>query len=75
MFQLRKLINACTNSCSAFERRRLMSFLNSLSAFMWALALYCSDFGQVYLSRCFFSDFSTFWEHASSFSGLLGLSC
>ena len=36
MFRLWNLTKACTYSCSAFERRRLMSFLNSPSAFMLA---------------------------------------
>ena len=53
MFRLWNLTKACMYSCSAFERRHLMSFLNSPSAFMLALALHCSDFGQVCFSRCF----------------------
>ena len=34
-----------------------MSVLNSLSALIRALALYCRDSGQVPLSMCLFSDF------------------
>ena len=33
-----------------------MSFLNSLSALIRALALYCSDFGQVFRSKCLVRD-------------------